>query len=308
MKTAMTIRAEPQLKEFFEIQADNLGVSLHDFIIMTLRSVMHASLPQVNTEIDLCSERFVDAFKKHDIPVIDIPKFFKEGEILRSDLKSSDSLLNKLSESVLRRTSELFSISIDWLKGSSNTISNCYEKAYNSFWYKETQSLLERIRQHKDSGKKVEVLIFTTEETLNYITEATYLHGEEHGENEIPVNITLKISNPNLNYTFYELFDQEPWNYRPVRLTLKALVLYFEKNRIHFTNICVPEKVFDKMMESSIFVSDAIKGHKHSSKVKFHKFCEDKPSNPEKKELLGVEGRYIEKISPYESTCQRQGN
>jgi hypothetical protein len=29
-KTGMTIRAEPQLKEFYQIQAENLGVSLHD--------------------------------------------------------------------------------------------------------------------------------------------------------------------------------------------------------------------------------------------------------------------------------------
>ncbi|HBN22271.1 MAG TPA: hypothetical protein DD412_03440 [Holosporales bacterium] len=298
-KLSMTLRVEPEIKQFYEIQADNLGVSLHDFITMTLRSVMHSTLPQVNTEIDLCIERFLEVFKIHSIPTVDIPRFIPGCNILLSDLKNPDSLLPKMTEEVFEQTSKLFSVNLKWLKGVADNIYERYNRHYDSLWYKNPEQLIERLNHHRLKGKIVEVLILTTTETTDQIKSSSYKDYNENDSALLPINITLKVTDNKLRYTYYERFNTEAWNYTPVREVLISLLTYFNKSRITYWNLSLSEKAFSKFNKLNIFLSDIIRSNGDNRLISFQDFCEETPDNPELKTLRNAGFIFEERLKNY---------
>ena len=79
--------------------------------------------------IDLIPSRFLRAFNEHDVETSQIPRLLPQ--LTLDDLKSPESLLPKLTSTLLDQVAKLWGIRVEWLEGTTDTIYpfwSCYKQ------------------------------------------------------------------------------------------------------------------------------------------------------------------------------------
>ncbi|HBN23066.1 MAG TPA: hypothetical protein DD412_07500 [Holosporales bacterium] len=301
-KVTTSIRLEPKVRKFVDIQAKSLGFGLNEFISMTLKAVMESSLPDKHDELDSSFFRFIDVFRKHNIALIDIPNFFG-GEIYRSDLNDKVSLLNKLSPSIIKKTSEMFAVEENWLKGLENSPSFIPS---NKIWYKNFENLIDQYFHYKILGNNVEIFfLLDQKETKKTMKDAR--NSQDQSE-DINITVGLKIDQPRNAFqnTVYEIWDNERWNYIGARLYLKAILMFCRKASIRFGGYCLPTEELEKVRSGNMFLSECYKNGPHRSRISFKDYIINDELNPEKEEFVSVEEQYNQDLifSAYEGAMK----
>lgn len=118
-----SIRFDDELRQWIQLQADHLGVSLQDFVTITMRGVMHATESPETSEIDIAVSRFYSLFHSQKIPLLDIPLFFDEGVLQAADVNNKSAIVNLISHKKNRmRLQEAFGVNESWLMGTEDKV------------------------------------------------------------------------------------------------------------------------------------------------------------------------------------------
>ncbi len=153
-----TVRLEPGVRKFCDIQSEKMGISVQSFISMVLHGVMLESISPVTSELTLMHERFFDLFKFHKIPLAHIPLILKDFNITLSILSDRGRLLDAYSEKLLEYLSELFLVHQNWLNGTSHYIT----KGFNH-WYKWGFVFCRDLLDLKEKNQQPTLLIIKSE-------------------------------------------------------------------------------------------------------------------------------------------------
>lgn len=252
-KIGTTIRFDPTLRHFLEIQSEHLGVSIQEFVSMTLKAVMTATVEPQASELDLMAVRFVAVFRSHGIAVADIPDLLPKDALKRSDILSRELLINKLDSTLLDNVSNLFGINIKWLKGHEN-------KTYPnpSRWYKNIQSFAYKIALLSHENRDIRVL-FIAERGLTYeLLKEAREKGDEFLEVNIGVVVEIEKIVNGQSFRCYQVCEHERWNYPKVRYYLKAMMMFCQNAGITYDGMLYEADHFQQIISNNILIPEVI--------------------------------------------------
>lgn len=257
-KVGTTIRFEPVTRRFIETQADNLGISVQEFVAMTFKAIMKATEEPQATELELMADRFVEAFTRHGIPVADIPTLLPGGTLTRSDLLARKDLLNKLDDATIQQVSTLFTLNPGWLKGVD---SNPHKTPF-SRWYKNVSGFAHRLAVLNHACRRIKVL-FIAEKGL---TLEKLLVAKEKGDEVDAIDVGVVIEKEHLvngvEFRSYEVWESERWNYWRCRHCLKAIMMFCENARISYDGVLLEEDAISRLFYGNTLAADEIRGYR----------------------------------------------
>lgn len=259
-KIGTTIRFEPPTRRFIESQAEHLGISTQEFVAMTFKAIMNATVEPQSTELELMVSRFIELFVAHGVPISDILKLLPEGALARSDLLEKKALVDKLSDEVLDSTSELFGVNIEWLKG----VKPQPYKTPAFRWYKNVDGFAMRLAIACYESRRARVL-FVGERGL---TMEGLLEAKESDDSISPVNVGVVIEKEFLvdgvGYKTYEIWESERWNYWRCRHCLKAIMMFCEKSRVRYDGVLLSQDAMISLFEGKEIANPLIEASRES--------------------------------------------
>lgn len=221
-----TIRFPPDLRAWITAQADHMGISVQDFVSLTMQGIRIATESPETDEYDTMAMRFFSLFKSHDIPSADIPKFLPEGiNIKRSDLRDPNKIIDLLDDKVMNHLADFFNVKRNWLKGL-----NEYPHESHMF-YKNLPAILGEIIRHKSFECEPKVY-FLTKAGIG-LKELTSSIDDDKGVNtHVYVVLEIKKRMGDNMISTYQLWDSLPWDYWRSRYFAKSLLLFCDKAQI----------------------------------------------------------------------------
>lgn len=302
-RVATTVRLDPEVKAFVERHAMTMGLSIQDFIGMTMRAVMLASETPKVGELDLLVSRFFDIFSAHEIDAVDIPSLLPTDSLKRADLEHRDRLINALNNDSIRHIAELFLVDETWLKGATNY---CLEYNQIQSWYKSTWNFARELLIHKLDPINVSVAVwFVTREdgSLKLLNDARVREDEIAAVDVTPVIVTEKRVN-NVHVKTYQVWETQRWNYVNCRLDLKVMLMLCERSRVSCQGIALPNDKYSDFIARRTLPAQALKRPYQAWHI--DDVVWDAPQNLERKELPLVEQRYLDaKIDTMEAAISR---
>lgn len=298
-KIATTIRLDPATKEFIETQADHMGISVQEFVSMTLKAIMKSTLePQAN-ELHLMADRVMEAFAVHGVAVADIPSLLPNGAVQRSDFLNRNDLVNKLDTKLIQHIAELFDLNPEWLRGvQQNSHTFCKHR-----WYKNVSGFAHWLCVLKRNARRIRVLFVAEDGTSLESLARARVEGDSIASVNIGVVIEKEISINNIGYTSYEVWESERWNYWRCRYCLKAMMMFCEKAGITYDGILLPPSSFRELFYGNTLAKELI--------TRFELWYPDTflwndPQNLELIELDTIKSFYLESgAERYELAAQR---
>ncbi|WP_432459256.1 hypothetical protein [Agarivorans sp. QJM3NY_25] len=286
-RVTQSVRFPPDVRHWITTQADHLGVSVQDFISLTMKGVMVTTNSPQTDDFDTMVMRFFQLFKAHGVATADIPHFLPEGSISRSGLRDNNKIIDLLDDPVVEHICSIFGVQESWLKGKSD-----YPYRSRRF-YKNLTAILVEITRHKlKTGRKVDVL-FLTESGVK-LDELAQMAKESDGrDSDSYVHVILKLEKRvnGQDIITYQLWDSLPWDYWRSRQHAKALIYFCDKTQ-NFTSAYSIEK--DKL-------SDFVSGQKLLTNISSHgqhwlldELVWDDDRNPERWELAEIKKYFSE--------------
>ncbi len=254
-KVATTVRLEPATRFFVEQQAEHLGISAQEFIAMTLKSIMTATVNPPSSAVEEMADRFLHVFTGHGISVVDIPKLLPDSGITRAVLMDKSVLVDLITDEVLWQLANLFGAQPEWVKGTEvgGANRNCYR------WYKNIGSVARRLAFSRSRYYSTRVL-FTAEGAMS---EYDLKHAREHDDKGDGLNVGVLIAQDvvedGLSYCVYDVLEYERWNYSKCREHLKALMVFCEKASIPYDGVLLQAGDLGAMHYGRIMACDALR-------------------------------------------------
>ncbi|WP_206483016.1 hypothetical protein [Thalassotalea sp. G2M2-11] len=129
------------------------------------------------------AERFLKLFESHGVSRSQISGFFGHGLSI-ADCSSSDKLIEKITEEILRDAAELFGINLEWLHGASEEVYKVHH------FYKNPQKCIQFINTLKSTGNELSGYALRPDNSvpLDSYTSAIVILENIGQINEKPVN------------------------------------------------------------------------------------------------------------------------
>lgn len=227
-----TIRLSPEARAFFTAQAEAFGhISMSAFIAMTLEGVMHSTKgsdqlrpqEQLQRRIELSRDRLLHLFLAHGIQAHEIASLLDDSSITTATLHDPNAFIAKLDDHLVQRVASQFQVSRDWLAGKSD---QCVETA-SGRWYKNTDGAIAALVRMLKEGLRPEVLVIRSSQAD---FQRAYAGGDAAPWADVGIIIRTERETPaGINYSVYEMWDFERWNYEKCRHYLKALFLWLSR-------------------------------------------------------------------------------
>ena len=239
-----TLRLEPEVRKFCDVQSEQLGISSQSFISMVLKGVMIESLSPLKSELTLMQERFFEVFKSHKIPVIEIPTFLQDFNITLSMLAEPHRLLDSYSPELLCHISDKFHVNESWLKGQSSTPSR---SPFYSRWYKFTGTFCKNLLTMLENFEKPSLYILKDDNfDLNHPDSIKDSYKGKNSYIRIVVRGEREYSGAK-THPYYVVYGNEPWEYKPCRLDLKSIILFCYLMRIEVNGYDLPKSALSQI-------------------------------------------------------------
>lgn len=299
-KVGTTVRFDTRTRVYIEQQAEHLGISTQEFVSMTFRALMIAGDDKsgIRGELELMGDRFLQVFAKHGIPAADIPELVSD-QISRSDLAST-TLIDKLDGKILDQVSDIFSVSVNWLKAASNYVVDGPHLTLYKNLYGAATHLIKLINIHR----RVSV-IFVAHDS---ITPSDLCRAKEKGDSATRVEVGVVIQKHNhfneLSFVSYEVWDSERWNYWRCRYYLKSLMLFAENAGISYKGVLVPREAFESIFQGKRLAVEVLSNYRNVW-YPDQLLWEDE-QNPERDEISLIKDFYAqEKVSELEKVARK---
>jgi hypothetical protein len=221
---ATTVRLSPEVRRFYEAQAETFGgASLSAIIAMTLEGVMRATKGEVDAPaernrrtVDVLRDRFAYVYQAHEVDPTTLVELLRPHGFSLAALRDETQLINLLTDPVVDETAERFNVRRDWLLGRGP----CTEEA--GTWYKSPGNVCRRVIELTAAGLRPEVICVRRERA-----EFERAFAEGDGAPEEPVGLLIETqvtTEAGKKFPRYELWEFQRWNYPKCRLYFKALV------------------------------------------------------------------------------------
>jgi hypothetical protein len=292
-RVTQSVRFPPDVRNWISTQAEHLGVSVQDFISLTMKGVMVTTDSPKTDELDTMVMRFFLLFEAHGIATADILDFLPEHSISRSELRNNDKIINLLDKKVIDHLIGIFGINGDWLKVKSDYM---YE---SKRFYKYLPAVLSEITRHKlKTGKSVDVL-FLTKSGIGLKELSEIKKGEYENTNYEHVYVVLKLKKVinGHNISTYQLWDNLPWDYWRSRHHAKALMYFCEKTQNYISAYSLNSEELATLTSGRGELSNI---EKHGNHFLIDELVWDDERNPEREELPTIKNYFKEqKGEPY---------
>lgn len=286
-KFSTTIRLEPQVRKFIEYYSKTLGVSLQDFVAMTMKAVMVSTFKPDKSKEELRKERFFDIFKKHNISACDIPSCLGGNKIRKSDLLNSWNIDDLIDQDVIRTISDLFNVNPLWLEGfQDQSVIEPQNLCLDLTAARQPSPLFKRMYDLLEQGKKVSLLVLVEDGSFG-----TDSHDQYRGKHVIPF-FQIQHQDKHPSFVSYQNFKMINLNNKEERLQFKSLVKLLDKMEILIEAKSISGNFSE--MSSSLFVEH----HRKISDLDFnfkHYIAEDKEANIDAQDFKEVQLIYEER-------------
>lgn len=282
--------------------ADALGVSIEWLMLDEDDKRLSDNLPSINgkrsgvswrnfpstTEIHKMIKRFYLLFETHQIPLFIVPDLL-DNRICRSDLLTPESLVDKLDLELVTYISNLFHVECNWLIGFSDDVYKF--RRWNKF---EIDRICKQLLHYQELGYKIEVVFSANKKT----NKDTFIKARKNvNERELMIGVAIQITKQinDLEFTTYEIWNEQPWEVFSARLSLKTLILFCARHRI-------PKRSHDlsAIQFRALFSQHSCLAFEYFYKEKFQAwnpsdFLSNSDDNPEPDEIQYVKEEYLEK-------------
>lgn len=248
----ITIRFMPDVRNFLDHQADHVGCSIQDLVSMTMTSVMKATENPMASELELMCSRFRQLFQMHEINTFDIPNMIKSGNLTPSQLMDDKALLDALSSDIVNEVSDMFNISVGWVKGADEYLFNY---GGHGTVYKSVDSIAYRLARYRINGERPRVFFVLDTESKNVekqMSDANASGDNSSDELRIGVVIARTKTVGTQTFTVYDVLDSQRWNYPRCRIHLKLLMLFCEKTGTTFDGISLKSQDYSNLFRGVI--------------------------------------------------------
>lgn len=286
-RVTQSVRFPPDVRYWINTQAEHLGVSVQDFISLTMKGVMTTTNSPQTDEFDTMVMRFFLLFESHGIATADIPNFLPPNSITRSELRDTNKIIDLIDDPVIEHLQDIFGIEGDWLKGSS-------DYAYKSRrFYKHLPAVLSEITRHKlKTGNSVDVLFLTRSGVE--LAELAKIKNEDYETNGYEyVRVVLKLQKcvGGQNITTYQLWDSLPWDYWRSRHHAKALMYFCDKTQNYTSAYSLDQEKLSDFTSGRALLPSI---EKHGHHWLLDELVWDDDRNPERDELATIKNYFKE--------------
>lgn len=251
-RVTQSVRLPTEVRAWVYAQAEHLGVSVQDFICLTLKGVMMSTDSPQTDELDTMLMRFFQLFECHNIATADITKFLPVDSISRSELRDSNKVIDLIDDRTTEHLQNIFHVKKNWLKGTSDY---AYEERR---FYKNLPEILSVIARHKlKMGNGVEVIFLTREGV--YLNELSKIKaGENLGNGFEYVNVFLRLEKEihGERITTYQSWDSLNWDHWRSRYYAKALIYFCDKTQTNTIAYSLNDDKYDDFVTGRTLISN----------------------------------------------------
>ncbi|MFE8645291.1 hypothetical protein ACFX58_09440 [Sphingomonas sp. NCPPB 2930] len=228
-RTPTSIRLKPATKHFLEAQATALNTSVQGLIDLILDGVVEATTDDPTARLRSIRERFFLLMQAHGLDLPSAVELMTPYGFTLSALNNADRLLDLLTPAALDHLADTFHVRSDWVRGATD-----YAVSADSDvrWYKDVPSMARQLIAHAQADRRPE-LMFIRRQRADF--ERAFADNDAGKTPKEPVGVVLRLrrSTPSdTNYTTYQLWEFERWNYWRCREQLKMLIAFCEQARI----------------------------------------------------------------------------
>lgn len=166
--------------------------------------------------VSSAAERFIYVFEAHGIPVSQIPRLIPQLKL--SQLRTSQTLLEVLTPSIIDQVAKLFGVRSEWLEGADDVI---YQTRY---CYKSPELFFEHFQTINPNAENCPVRVLVNDKNLDY----------KSGKYQILALVlveTIQLFGEDFINRYHIYSDAWDWGYKTTRIQLKAMARLL--GRIH---------------------------------------------------------------------------
>lgn len=145
----LAIRFKPAVREFITLVSGRLGISSAELVNLLVEGVLRETLTPRQASVTRIPERFWLLMDEHKLTATDVACLLSDWKINLSVLESRERTMDCLTSPLLKKLSEWFYISIEWLEGTASHPVH-HPTVFND-WFHAARILKNRIRE-SDAG------------------------------------------------------------------------------------------------------------------------------------------------------------
>ena len=242
-----SLRLPPDVKKFYEIQAEALGISLHQTILIALRGIKENTTRSPESIVLLIRERFLSVFREHGINYPGMVSLLRPFGFTLAILRDESRLLEFISKQVIEYVAECFQLNPSWL-GAEDNQSAWPKSACRIDWMEDVRRLV----QFSKEGKFPKIH-FVRSKTAGF-------PGAFEKENDIEAEKTAIIlentekAGEGIFFPVFQKWDFGNWNDKNFRTYAKQIIYFckhYKEFGIHDLNVvCIGDTVSAENLES----------------------------------------------------------
>ena len=145
----LAIRFKPAVREFITLISGRLGISSAELVNLLVEGVLRETLTPRQASVTRIPERFWLLMDEHKLTATDVSCLLSDWKINLSVLESRERTMDCLTSPLLKKLSEWFYVSVEWLEGTASHPVH-HPTVFND-WFHAARILKNRIRE-SDSG------------------------------------------------------------------------------------------------------------------------------------------------------------
>ena len=247
-RTPTSLRLKSATRHFLEAQAAVLNTSVQGLIDTILDGVMEATVDDPIARLRSIRERFFMLVEAHNLDLPAAVELMAEHGFTLSALGNNDRLLDLMTPKAIDHLAKIFHVRHDWLAGKSNSAVYVGAEVY---WYKSVTSVAKRLISERRAGFHPE-LLFIRRRGANF--ERAFEDDDKGNWQSEPVGIVLRMQRTTpsgKDFTTYQVWQFERWNYAPCRRDLKLLIAFCEQMRIRVVGYQLEEESIDQLLNGA---------------------------------------------------------
>lgn len=254
-----SIRLKPVTKHFLDCQATALNTSVQSLISMILDGVAEMTLDnQTALMLQKINERFFTLFQAHEIDLPGIVSVMKEHGFTLSALGRPDRVLDLLDQESIQYLAKTFFVRPEWISGARDLVIG---GGVDVRWYKNVYGAGVKLLSYAKQGLKPHVM-FIRRERADF---AAAREDNDSGTSERePIGIVVRLfrkTDDGVNFTVYEVWEFERWNYSPCREQIKLLIAFCGRAHglITYDGYELPAEDIKSLVSGSVIPSIVLK-------------------------------------------------
>ncbi len=253
--TPTSLRLKPETRHFLEAQARVLNTSVQGLIDTILDGVMAATTHDPAAKLRSIRERFFMLVESHHLDLPAAVELMSSHGFTLSALASNDRLLDLMTPKAIDHLATIFHVCEDWLTGKSDTAVHAGADVH---WYKSVPSIARRLIEYKQANLRPE-LMFIRRRGADF--QKAFEDDDKGRWQWEPVGIVLRLhrSTPSgKDFTTYQMWEFERWNYGPCRQDLKLLIAFCEQIRLPVVGHQLHEEALDRLLNGSLLPATSL--------------------------------------------------